>query len=119
MKPKYAFFANTRYALQGAKEIFAHEKSFLIEVIIVLAVNLIALFWEFELSQRLFMLFSSVLVLIVEIINSAIERVVDLVTTEYAELAKNAKDAGSFAVFVSINLAVIVWLCVIGTKILD
>jgi diacylglycerol kinase (ATP) len=48
-------------------------------------------------------------VLVVELLNSAIESVVDLASAEYHDLAKRAKDIGSAAVFVSIALALLLW----------
>ena len=56
---------------------------------------------------------SRILVLIVELINSAIENVVDLVTKEIHPLAKNAKDIGSTAVMFCIGLHVIIWIVVL------
>ena len=55
------------------------------------------------------MFFSLVLILIVEALNGAIERVVDLVTLEYHEMAKRAKDAGSTSVLISVLFAIFVW----------
>jgi len=48
-------------------------------------------------------------VLIVELLNSGIESVVDLITEEYHEFAKRAKDLGSAAVLVSLMLTIILW----------
>lgn len=48
-----------------------------------------------------------------EIINSAIERCVDLVTKEYNEIAKQAKDIGAFLVFISFLIATILWIIIL------
>ncbi len=53
------------------------------------------------------------LMLIAEAANSAIERVVDLVTLEHHEMAGRAKDVGSTVVFLSISLFVVVWISII------
>jgi diacylglycerol kinase (ATP) len=53
--------------------------------------------------------FATTGVLVVELLNSAIESVVDLASSDYHVLAKSAKDIGSAAVFVSITLALILW----------
>ena len=50
------------------------------------------------------------LVLIAELVNSAIERVVDLVTSEIHPLAKEAKDLGSSVVFVTIMMVSVIWI---------
>jgi diacylglycerol kinase (ATP) len=59
--------------------------------------------------QRALLLSSCVLVLIVELVNTAIELVVDRVGTDHHELSGRAKDVGSAAVFASIALAMLVW----------
>ncbi|HKJ63968.1 MAG TPA: diacylglycerol kinase [Desulfopila sp.] len=55
------------------------------------------------------------IVLITEILNTAIEKIVDLVSPEFNELAKKAKDMGSAAVFLSLVLAALLWLTAIGS----
>ena len=56
------------------------------------------------------MYLSFMAILVAEAINSAIERVVDLVTLEYHPMAKKAKDVGSAIVFLSIVNCIVVWL---------
>jgi diacylglycerol kinase (ATP) len=85
------------------------ESSFKLEVIIFIILSAVLSFIDVNFIEKLFMFFSLVLIFIVEAINGAIERVVDLVTLEYHEMVKRAKDAGSSAVFISIYFAVIVW----------
>jgi diacylglycerol kinase (ATP) len=63
--------------------------------------------------HKIWMFSSMFLVLIAEAINSAIERVVDLVTKEYHPMAGRAKDVGSSIVFLSIVHAFIMWICLI------
>ena len=53
--------------------------------------------------------FATAAILVVELLNSAIESVVDLASPEYHLLAKRAKDLGSAAVFISIVIAVVLW----------
>ena len=108
-KPKYSLFSNTLYALKGFKDLIKNESSFRLEVIIILFLLPIIFIVDKDLVEKLFLLGSVFLLLIVEAINGAIERVVDLVTKEYHPLAGKAKDAGSSAVFISIVFAVIVW----------
>ena len=64
-------------------------------------------------SYKLLLLVSGIFILIVELINSAIENVVDLVTLEIKPLAKSAKDLGSSAVFVSVFLHFSIWFFVL------
>ena len=56
---------------------------------------------------------ATTVVLVVELLNSAIESVVDIASSEYHVLAKRAKDLGSAAVLLSIVLAVVLWSVVI------
>jgi len=57
--------------------------------------------------------FANTVVLIVEMLNSAIEAIVDMISPDYHHLAKQAKDMGSAAVLVSIALAIALWLCAV------
>jgi diacylglycerol kinase (ATP) len=109
VQPNYHFFKNTKYALDGLKDILSTETSFKIEIIVVFALSIFLIFWDIEYINRVMLFSSMMLVLIVEALNSAIERVVDLVTKDYHDLAKRAKDAGSSAVFLSIATASILW----------
>jgi len=108
-KPKYSIFSNTKYALQGLKDLIKTESSFKLELLILLFAVPIILFVDKSIIEKLFLFGSIMMILIVEAMNGAIERVVDLVTQDYHELAGQAKDAGSAAVFLSISFAVIVW----------
>jgi len=108
-QPKYNFIKNTIYALKGLKDIIQHESSFKIELIICIALIPVILFIDISLVEKLLLFMTMIGVLIAETINSAIERVVDLVTLEHHEMAGRAKDVGSTIVFLSIGLSVIVW----------
>lgn len=112
-KPKYHFFKNTSYALSGLGHILKSESSFRIEIICISILLIILCFLDIFLIEKLLMFISLMGILICEAINSAIERVVDLVTDEYKYLAGKAKDAGSAAVFISITTAVIVWISIL------
>ncbi|WP_302846515.1 diacylglycerol kinase [Francisella orientalis] len=67
----------------------------------------------FSIVSKFVLQIVSMLPIYAEIINSAIERVVDLVTTDYCILAKKAKDAGSALVFVSFVIELIIWIMII------
>ncbi|CAA6809692.1 MAG: Diacylglycerol kinase (EC [uncultured Campylobacterales bacterium] len=108
-QPKYNFLKNTSYAVAGLKDIIKNENSFKIELIIVLLLMPIIYLISLPLEFKLIMLITLIGILIAEAINSAIERVVDLVTLEHHEMAKRAKDVGSTIVFLSIMLCSIVW----------
>ena len=105
MKEGYNFFKNSKYAFEGVFYAFKNEMAFVIELCFVFIFSVLLIF------LNLALLFSSMLlVLIVELLNSGIEKTVDLVTLEFHPLAKAAKDLASAAVFFSISNSVILWL---------
>jgi len=108
-QPKYHFFKNTSYALSGLKDILKHETSFKIELILTLVLLPFLLFIDLSLNTKLLMFITLFGMLIAETINSAIERVVDLVTLDHHVMAGRAKDVGSTIVFLSIGVFVVVW----------
>ncbi|MGB6328837.1 MAG: diacylglycerol kinase [Halarcobacter sp.] len=112
-KPKYHLFKNTKYALDGLKHAFKTESSFKLELFAAVFIVLGIIFIDVSLIYKIALFITGILVLIVELINSAIENVVDLVTKEIHPLAKNAKDIGSTAVMFCIGLHVIIWIVVL------
>lgn len=109
MKPKYGFFKNSKYAMEGVKTAFKNEKSFRIECFVCGFFGVVSVFLPISLMWHFLLLSVLVFILCVECMNSAIESVVDLVSPEYHILAKAAKDLGSAAVFFSICVAVLCW----------
>lgn len=99
----------TGHSWRGLWATALHEEAFRQELLLLL-VALILTPW---LSQSLFhaiaLLGSVILILIVELLNSAIEALVDRIGTEFNELSGRAKDMGSAAVFMSITLAGMIW----------
>ena len=113
-KPKYSFIKNTKYALSGLKDMILTEKSFRIELILFLILNCIVFISPFKFNYIIILSLSLFIPLFSEIINSAIERVVDLYSSEYNELAKKAKDIGAFLVFLSFMVTIIIWIIIIS-----
>ncbi|MBZ7979110.1 diacylglycerol kinase [Campylobacter sp. RM12642] len=112
MKKKYSFFKNASYALAGVKRAL-NESAFRIEFVIGICFILFALFYPFSLFEKAFLIGVIILVLAAECFNTAIESVVDLATSKYHKLAKDAKDLGSAGVFFTILIAVLTWLSVL------
>ncbi len=111
-KPKYTILRNTKYALSGLKDILINESSFKFQVIAFFVLTFIVLYLPFGINYKLLLFISLFIPVLAEIINSAIERVVDLVTLEYHEMAKRAKDVGATIVFVSIIMTFSIWVIV-------
>ena len=109
-KQKFNLFRNISFALAGFREVFRNETSFRTEVYIFLACQTAFIFLPIPILAKAILSTSTFLPLFAELANSAIERNVDLVTMEYDEKAKAAKDAGSAMVFMSFIITGIIWL---------
>ncbi len=113
-KPKYHFFKNTKYALDGLKDAFQNESSFRLQILAFIFFGITALYLPIENIYKAILVVSLFFNIIAETINSAIERVVDLCTSEIHPLAKNAKDLGATIVFLTINLTILIWILVLA-----
>lgn len=111
-QPKYNFFKNTSYALKGLVDLIKTETSFKIELIITIILLPVIIFIDATLTNKALMFITLMGMLLAEATNSAIERVVDLVTLEHHHMAGRAKDVGSTIVFISIFIFVITWAIV-------
>lgn len=109
-KTKFTLFNNTRYALNGLSDIFRNEKSFRLQLLLFVVLTVFIWILPLGINSKFVLQLVSFLPVFSDIINSAIERVVDLITKDYHELAKKAKDAGSALVFVSFTIEFIVWI---------
>jgi diacylglycerol kinase (ATP) len=100
----------TRYSFQGLRHAWAKEAAFRYEIYVLAAALPAAWLLVKGAIERALMIGSVLLVVVVELINSAIEATVDRVSKEPHELSGHAKDMASAAVFVAIVLTAIVWL---------
>lgn len=103
----------TGIALQGLHAAWQHEDAFRQEVLIALVAVPVALLLPVDILGKVMLISSILLVLIVELLNSALESAVDHTSLEHHPLAKRAKDIASAAVFLSIANALLVWALVI------
>ena len=101
--------AATGYSIAGFKAAYKNEEAFRLEVLAFIVLAPVALFLGESDVDRVLLLGSLALVLIAELLNSAIEAAVDRGGVEYSELAGRAKDMGSAAVLVCLLLALFVW----------
>lgn len=96
------------YSMDGFKAAYQHEDAFRQEVWLALVLIPLAFYLEADALHRILMVGSVLLVMMVELLNSAVEAVVDRVSIERHALAKRAKDIGSAAVLLAlVNLAVV------------
>lgn len=103
----------TSYSLIGLKAAFKHEAAFRQELLLTIVLLPLAFYLGQTGVERAIMIGSLFLVLIVELLNSAVESVVDRVGNEHHELSGRAKDIGSAAVFLSLVNVIVVWLVII------
>jgi diacylglycerol kinase (ATP) len=104
-----AFF----YSLDGFAAALRNEDAFRQEVLLALVLVPVALLSPAIAAGKAIMVASVLLVLVVELLNSGIEAVTDRVSLEDHVLAKQAKDLGSAAVFLSLVMVPVVWLIVL------
>ena len=107
-----AFF----YSIDGLKAAWKHEHAFRQELGLFFAGTLVALVLKVSAFEKLVLIAVLVLVLIVELINSAIEAVVDRISLERHPLSKNAKDFDSAAVLLACLLAAATWAVVLFNR---
>lgn len=110
--------ASFRYAFQGLIHVIKHEKNFQIHLIVAVAISVLSIFLELTKLEWLFIVLSIFGVFVLELVNSSIERVVDLVTNEIKPLAKQAKDIAAAAVLLYAIMAVIIGMVILGPKLL-
>lgn len=106
------------YAFQGILTAVRAERNMKIHVCMTVIVLLVGLWLRLSAVEWLFILLAICGVIALELINTAIERVVDLVTGEYHPLAKQAKDTAAGAVLVYAFLSVVIGLIIFVPKLL-
>ncbi|NWN83099.1 MAG: diacylglycerol kinase [Halomonas sp.] len=122
MKPEHTGWRHlvhsTRYSLKGLKAAWRHEAAFRQELILFFLLLPLVVWVGDGPVEWVLLLGSCAIVLIVELLNSAIESVVDRIGPEHHELSGRAKDLGSAAVMASLLLAGLTWLLLLGQKLL-
>jgi diacylglycerol kinase (ATP) len=103
----------TRYSLEGLGAAARHEDAFRQELVLAAILVPLGIWLGNDGVERALMVGSVLLVLVVELLNSAVEATVDRVSLEDHQLAKRAKDIGSAAVMVSLATVAAVWLLVL------
>lgn len=103
----------TRYSFSGIQAAYRHEDAFRQEALLAAILIPLALWLPASGIGHALMIGSVILVLIVELINSAVEATVDRISLEHHELAKRAKDIGSAAVFFALLNVILVWILVL------
>jgi diacylglycerol kinase (ATP) len=100
----------TGYSIKGLKSAFKHEAAFRQELLLAAVLIPLACYLELSQIERIILIAPIFLVMIIEIINSAIEAVVDRISDEHHKLAGRAKDMGSAGVFIALILTAYIWI---------
>jgi diacylglycerol kinase (ATP) len=101
------------YSIAGFRAAYRHEHAFRQECLLAAILLPAALLMPADGIGKALMVASVLLVLIVELLNSALEAAVDRISLEHHQLAKRAKDIGSAAVMLSLVNAGVIWLLVL------
>lgn len=101
--------AATQYSLAGIRWAWVHEEAFRIEALLFVVLTPIGLWLGENNIERVLLVAVLVLVILVELLNSAVEALVDRIGSDYHMLSGAAKDIGSAAVLISLALVVFVW----------
>lgn len=101
------------YSLDGLKAAYRHEDAFRQETLLAVILIPLALFLPRTGLEKAILIASVLAVLIVELLNSAVEAVVDRVSLENHHLAKRAKDIGSAAVLISLVSVAATWALIL------
>ena len=104
---------STRFSIQGLASAIKHEAAFRQELALLVVLTPLGLWISSSIADFVVLMFVLLFVLVVELLNSGIEAVVDRVGVEHHELSGRAKDFGSAAVMLSLLMAGMVWLLMV------
>ena len=104
------------WSLQGLRAAWLHESSFRLEVYLFAVLAPLACWLASTAVELVLLVGSMLLVLSIELLNSAVEAVIERYGAEFHELAGRAKDMGSAAVFVLMLNVLLTWGAIIGSR---
>ncbi len=104
------------FSMDGLRTAFKNETACQQELIMLFVLSPVACFLPVSFIEKIMLISSLLVVLMVEILNTAIETVINLVSPAFNPLAKYAKDLGSAAVLLSLVLGTLVWGGILGHR---
>ncbi|HKB88869.1 MAG TPA: diacylglycerol kinase family protein [Patescibacteria group bacterium] len=119
MNSKHSLFTSFKFAFEGLKSAFIKGRNFRIQIAATVLVFILGLIFNLSSLEWLDLVVVITLVLILELINTSIEAMVDLVSPEIHEKAKLAKDVAAGAVFIASVGSVIIGVLVFLPKLLS
>ena len=108
----------TKWSLQGLRFAWLYESSFRLEVYLFVVLGPLGLWLGQTPVERVLLVGSGLLVLSIELLNSAVEAVIERYGAEHHEMAGRAKDMGSAAVFVMMVNVILTWALILGPRFL-
>ena len=112
-KPKHSLYKNGMYAVEGLIDIIKNETSFKWQMLMLFVMGIVSWILPISFGYSSILFLSLFIPVLAEVANSALERVVDLVTMDYHILAKQAKDAGATLVLLSLIVTILIWISVL------
>ncbi len=103
------------YSWQGLKATYRHEAAFRQELWLTVVLAPAGIYLGDSLLEKALLVCSLLFVLLIELLNSAIEAIVDRIGDEFHELSGRAKDIGSATVLIAIIMAVILWAAILAS----
>lgn len=107
----------TKYSMKGLKAAYLYEAAFRQEVWLSCILIPLGFYLGNSAIEKILLVGSVLLVLVAELLNSALENVVDRIGSEFHELSGRAKDIGSAAVFMAMMITGLTWLLILWEKI--
>lgn len=108
-----------KYSIDGLIYAYANEKSLLIHGVLSIVLIVLGLLLHLSRTKWILILITLAVILAIELVNTAIEAVVDMYTTEFNPLAKIAKDCGSAATFVLVVVGIVISLSIYVPSIIN
>lgn len=102
------------YSCAGLRACWENESAFRQEVMMAIVLIPLAIYLPLPIASKGYLIASVLLVMVIELLNSAIEAIVDWISIEKHPLAKRAKDIGSAAVLVSLVMLATIWGCTLA-----
>lgn len=115
---KQSFFKALKNSLNGIIYTLKNERNIKIQLFIAILAVIFGVLLKISLTEWVILVITIFIVIISELINTAIETTVDLITNEYNEKAKIAKDVAAGAVLIAAINSVVVGIIIFGTKII-
>jgi len=119
MSKKYNLGNSFKFAFSGIKEALIKEPNFRIHIVLALSIMILAIILGLSTIDWLILLFTISFVLILELINTGLEALVDLVSPEISEKARIAKNVSAAAVLLAAILSIIVGVILFLPKIIN